>query len=199
MRGLPGASCGPRRSRVKIERLAMPDVLLIAPVRREDARGFFVETFSKAALEPLTGLLDWVQDNQSRSLRRGTLRGLHLQAPPHAQDKLVRCSRGAVLDVALDVRRGSPTFGRHVAVELSEANGFQVLVPKGFAHGFVTLEDDAEVLYKVTHGYAPDSERGVLWRDPALAIDWRVRSGEVLVNARDDAWPTLANAGDLGF
>jgi dTDP-4-dehydrorhamnose 3,5-epimerase len=184
---------------MKTERLAIPDVVLVTPERRADARGFFVETFNKAAFPAAIGALDWVQDNQSRSFRRGTLRGLHLQAPPHAQDKLVRCSRGAILDVAVDVRRGSATFGRHVAAELTEANGAQLFVPKGFAHGFVTLEDDAEVHYKVTHGYAPESERGVLWRDPALGIDWRVPVAEVVVNARDDGFPTLAAAGDLGF
>jgi dTDP-4-dehydrorhamnose 3,5-epimerase len=181
------------------ERLAIPEVFLFTPSRHADARGAFVETFSKARLDPETGPLDWVQDNQSRSAKAGTLRGLHLQAPPHAQDKLVRVARGAIFDVAVDVRRGSPTYGRHVSATLSEANGAQIFVPKGFAHGFVTLEPETEVLYKVTHAYAPASERGVLWRDPALAIAWPVPARDVTLNARDDAWPLLADAHDLGF
>ena len=181
------------------ERLAIPEVFLFTPPRHADARGPFVETFSKALLDPETGPLDWVQDNQSRSVKAGTLRGLHLQAPPHAQDKLVRVGRGAIFDVAVDVRRGSPTFGRHVSATLSEANGVQIFVPKGFAHGFVTLEPETEVLYKVTHAYAPASERGVLWRDPALAIAWPVAARDIAINARDDGWPLLAAARDLGF
>lgn len=176
------------------QRLDIPEVFLFTPPRHGDARGFFCETFSRPTLEPMTGPLDWVQDNHSRSERRGTLRGLHLQAPPHAQAKLVRCPRGAILDVAVDVRRASPTFGRHVSALLTEANGVQIFVPPGFAHGFVTLEPGSEVFYKVTHGYQPDSERGILWRDPALGIDWGVPAHEIVVNARDDAWPTLAGA-----
>lgn len=182
-----------------IERLAIPGVFLFTPRRHGDARGVFTETFSKATLDPETGSLDWVQDNQSRSTKAGTLRGLHLQAPPHAQDKLVRVVRGAIYDVAVDVRRGSSTFGRHVGAKLTAENGVQIFVPKGFAHGFVTLEPDTEVLYKVTHGYRPDSERGVLWRDPALGIAWPWPTADITVNARDDAFPALADAGDLGF
>lgn len=181
------------------ERLAIPEVFLFTPRRHADARGVFVETFSKATLDPETGELDWVQDNQSLSAKPGTLRGLHLQAPPHAQDKLVRVVRGAIFDVALDVRHGSPTFGRHVSATLTAANGVQIFVPKGFAHGFVTLEPETEVLYKVTHGYRPESERGVLWRDPALGIAWPVAAADIAVNARDDAFPLLADARDLGF
>lgn len=177
-----------------IERLALPGIFLFTPPRRRDDRGYFCETFSRAALDAETGPLDWVQDNEALSHARGTLRGLHLQAPPHAQDKLVRCLRGAILDVAVDVRRSSPTFGRHVAVELSAENGVQIFVPKGFAHGYVTLTPDALVAYKVSHRYAPESERGVLWRDPALAIDWRVPAADIIVNARDEAFPELADA-----
>lgn len=179
------------------ERLAIPDVFVFTPRRHADARGDFAETFSRAALEPMTGKLDWVQDNHSRSTARGVLRGLHLQIAPHAQDKLVRCVRGAVRDVAVDVRRGSPTFGRHVAALLSADNGAQIFVPKGFAHGFVTLEPGTEVLYKVTDAYDPACERGLAWNDPALAIDWGVDACEITLSERDRAWPALADAGPL--
>ena len=179
------------------QRLAIPEVFLFTPERRRDARGEFTVTFVKETLDAMTGPLDWMQDNQSLSFARGTLRGLHLQAPPHAQAKLVRCIRGAILDVAVDVRKDSPTFGRHVSAELSGSTDAQIFVPAGFAHGFVTLTPDALVAYKVTHAYAPQSERGVLWRDPALGIDWRFPADEITVNARDEGLPTLAEAGVL--
>ena len=127
------------------------------------------------------------------SAARGTVRGLHFQAPPRAQAKLIRVARGAVLDVAVDIRRGSNTYGRHVAVELSGENGLQLYVPPGFAHGFQTLSEDAEVLYKVTDYYAPEAEAGLLWCDPALAIDWPVPPGAATVNARDAGFPVLAD------
>lgn len=175
-----------------IEHLAIEDVFLFTPKRHGDARGWFSETWSRAAMEPETGPLDWVQDNHSRSGPRGVLRGLHLQIAPFAQDKLVRCVRGAIRDVAVDVRVGSPSFGRHVAAVLSEANGTQIFVPKGFAHGFVTLEPDCEVIYKVSAPYNKDCERGVAWNDPALAIDWGVSPQEVTLSDRDRLWPNLA-------
>lgn len=180
------------------ERLAIPDVFLYMPRRIGDDRGWFSETFSRAALEPMTGPLDWVQDNHSRSAARGTLRGLHLQVAPFAQDKLVRCVRGEILDVAVDVRPGSPTFGRHVAATLTENNGIQIFVPKGFAHGFVTLTPDAEVVYKVSAPYNRDAERGVAWDDPALGIDWRL-IGPPVLSERDRQWPTLAAAAPFDF
>jgi len=177
---------------MQIRSLDIPDVLLIEPVRHGDARGFFSETYSRNALAAAGFDQEFVQDNHSRSSRRGTLRGLHFQQPPYAQDKLLRVTRGAILDVAVDVRKGSPTYGRHVAVELSEENWRQLLVPKGFAHGFQTLTDDCEVLYKVTGYYAPEAERGVLWNDPALGIDWPLTT-EAFLNARDQSWPLLAD------
>ena len=125
--------------------------------------------------------------------RRGTVRGLHFQTPPRAQDKLLRVVRGAILDVAVDIRRGSPSYGQSVAVELSDENGLQLLVPRGFAHGFMTLTDRADVLYKVTDVYAPETEGGILWNDPSLGIDWPVAASDVTVNARDAAWPALAD------
>ena len=172
--------------------LALPEVLLIEPKRFGDARGFFVETYNRARWEAAGVTGEFVQDNHSMSAACGTVRGLHFQAPPRAQAKLIRVARGAVLDVAVDIRRGSATYGRHVAVELSEANGLQLYVPEGFAHGFQTLSEKAEVLYKVTDYYAPEAEAGLLWCDPALAIDWPIAPGEATVNARDAGFPLLA-------
>jgi dTDP-4-dehydrorhamnose 3,5-epimerase len=171
---------------------SLPDVLLITPKRFGDLRGYFMETYSQPSLARAGFAGAFVQDNQSLSATKGTVRGLHFQAPPHAQAKLIRVTRGAILDVAVDIRRGSATFGQHVAVELSGENARQLLVPAGFAHGFQTLTEDCEVLYKVTDLYAPQAEGGLLWNDPALGIDWPIAAGQALVNARDAAWPTLA-------
>jgi dTDP-4-dehydrorhamnose 3,5-epimerase len=178
---------------VKIEPLAIPDVLLITPTRHGDPRGWFSETFRQSALDQ-AGFAggSFVQDNHARSTGRGVLRGLHFQRPPRAQDKLVRCVRGAILDVAVDIRRGSPTFGRWVGAALSADDGRQLLVPKGFAHGYCTLTEDCEVIYKVTDYYAPETEGTLLWSDPALAIDWTVPVGEITTNARDAAARPLA-------
>jgi dTDP-4-dehydrorhamnose 3,5-epimerase len=170
----------------------LPDVLLITPKRLGDLRGYFMETYSQARLAEAGFAGAFVQDNQSLSANKGTVRGLHFQAPPHAQAKLVRVVRGAILDVAVDIRVASPTFGRHVAVELSGDNARQLLVPAGFAHGFQTLTDDCEVLYKVTDVYAPQAEAGLLWNDPALGIDWPIAADQARLNARDAGWPTLA-------
>jgi len=177
---------------MKIEPQALTDVWLIKPQRFGDERGFFSETFRKSALAEAGFTREFVQDNHSLSERRGTVRGLHFQLEPQAQDKLLRVTRGAILDVAVDIRPGSPTYGQHVAVELSAGNWAQLLVPRGFAHGFQTLTEGAEVLYKVTDYYAPERERGLLWSDPDLGIQWPVPAAEAVVNARDAAWPTLA-------
>lgn len=155
-----------------IERLAIPEVFLHTPQRYSDHRGRFSETFNQAKFEPFTGPLDWVQDNESVSTKAGTLRGLHFQAPPHAQDKLVRCVRGRIIDVAVDLRRGSPTFGGHVRAELSANMGEQIFVPKGFAHAFLTLEPETVVAYKVSAYYNQEAERAIAWNDPDLRIDW---------------------------
>jgi dTDP-4-dehydrorhamnose 3,5-epimerase len=176
----------------KVTPQAIPEVLLIEPPRFGDERGFFSETFSRKVFEAAGFANEFVQDNHSRSPRRGTVRGLHFQAPPFAQDKLLRVTRGAILDVAVDIRRGSPTYGQAVAVELSAENWRQLLVPKGFAHGFQTLTDDCEVLYKVTDYYAPAAEAGLLWCDPALRVDWPLGPEAAVINARDAAWPGLA-------
>jgi dTDP-4-dehydrorhamnose 3,5-epimerase len=171
--------------------LAIAEVLLIEPRRFGDERGFFSETYSRRALAEAGYDREFVQDNHSRSARRGTVRGLHFQIPPQGQDKLLRVVRGAILDVAVDLRASSPTRGRHVAVELSADNFRQLLVPVGFAHGFMTLTEDCEVLYKVSGYYAPEAERGLRWNDPALGIDWPLDASEVTVNARDAAWPSF--------
>jgi dTDP-4-dehydrorhamnose 3,5-epimerase len=171
---------------------SLPDVLLITPKRFGDLRGTFMETYSKPRLAQAGFKGDFVQDNQSFSGARGTVRGLHFQSPPKAQTKLIRVTRGAILDVAVDIRRSSSTFGQHVAVELSAENARQLLVPAGFAHGFQTLTPDCEVLYKVTDVYAPETEGGLLWNDPALAIAWPISESAAVVNARDAGWPTLA-------
>jgi len=155
-----------------VHELGLPGVKLVTPKKFGDARGFFSETFSARVFAEAGIGGPFVQDNHSHSAERGTVRGLHFQAPPHAQGKLLRVVRGAVLDVVLDIRVGSPTYGRHVSAELSADNWAQIWVPIGLVHGFCTLVPDTQVIYKVTHYYAPQSEMGVFWRDPALGIDW---------------------------
>lgn len=159
-------------------------VLIIEPKLFSDERGYFFEAFNSRRFEELTGIRTaFVQDNESRSAR-GVVRGLHFQLPPHAQSKLVRVVRGRIIDVAVDIRRGSPTFGRYVAVELSDENHRQLFIPRGFAHGFSVLEGDAIVEYKCDNYYAPEAEGAIRWDDPELAIDWRI-DGEVIVSAKD--------------
>ncbi len=174
---------------MSVEKLAIPDVLLFTPARFGDARGFFSETWTARGMAEAGVALPFVQDNHSMSQARGVLRGLHCQLAPHAQGKLVRVVRGAIWDVAVDARRGSPTFGQHVAAELSAANWRQLWVPPGFLHGFVTLEPDTEVIYKTTGYYDRASERGVLWNDPALALPWPVPAAEVQLSDKDKLLP----------
>lgn len=157
---------------MNVTRLAIADVVLLEMRRFGDDRGFFSEVYNRRRFADAGLDHDWVQDNHTLSREPGTLRGLHFQAPPRAQAKLVRVTRGSILDVAVDIRKGSPTFGRWVSVTISAANWSQMLIPKGFAHGYVTLEPDTEVLYKVDDGYAPQHDGGVTWNDPDLAIDW---------------------------
>ncbi len=177
---------------MQIETTRIAGVLVVTPKKFSDERGFFSETFRASALAAHGVTHPWVQDNHSMSGRGGVVRGLHFQAPPHAQAKLLRVVRGSILDVAVDIRRGSPTYGQHVAVELSAVNWKQLYVPAGMAHGYCTLTDKAEVIYKTSDEYAPDSEGGLLWNDPALGIAWPVVTDEVTVNVRDAAWPRLA-------
>ncbi|GAB4532371.1 MAG: dTDP-4-dehydrorhamnose 3,5-epimerase [Parvularculaceae bacterium] len=177
---------------MQIERLAVPDALLIIPDRFEDERGYFSETYSARALREAIGDLRFVQDNQSLSAAAFTLRGLHCQTPPHGQAKLVRVLRGRALDVAVDVRRGSPTFGKWASVELTAERGEQIFVPEGFLHGFLTLEPDTEVFYKTTAFYDKGSDVAVNWADADLAIDWGVDATEMTLSDRDRAAQSFA-------
>lgn len=171
---------------------AIDGVILITPGRLRDDRGYFAETFRCDLFQEHCGRHDFVQENQSLSTETGTVRGLHFQLAPKAQGKLVGCLAGALFDVAVDIRPGSPTFGRHVAVELSAANGCQLWVPAGFAHGFCTLSPDTRASYKVTDYYSKDHERGILWNDPDLGISWPVGDGNAVLSDKDRTLPGLA-------
>ncbi|QGX96770.1 dTDP-4-dehydrorhamnose 3,5-epimerase (plasmid) [Roseovarius faecimaris] len=172
---------------------ALPDVLLVTPARHGDHRGFFSESWNRARMAEAGIDIEFVQDNHSFSLQQGTLRGLHFQSPPHAQDKLVRCGRGRLFDVAVDIRRGSPTYGHWVGEELSFENGKQLLVPKGFLHGFVTLEPETEIIYKCSDYYAPECDGAVRFDDPDIGIDWGLEGAEVVLSAKDEAAPLFAD------
>ncbi len=174
-----------------IEDTALEGVKIITPKKFGDARGFFSETYNEASFRKAGLDYSFVQDNHSLSAQPGTIRGLHFQKRPKAQDKLVRVVRGAVLDVAVDLRRDSKTFGQHVAVELSATNWRQLLVPIGFAHAFCTLEPDTEFLYKVTDYYSAADEGGVAWDDPDLGIAWPFKPEQVTLSDRDRLWPRL--------
>lgn len=176
---------------MKIESLAIAEVKLIKPQKFEDSRGFFSETWSSAKLKMQGFDEHFVQDNHSHSALKGTIRGLHCQLAPHVQGKLVRVVKGAIWDVAVDVRRGSPTYGRWVAAELSAENWAQLWVPGGFLHGFCTLQPDTEVVYKVTADYNKDCERAVRWNDPTLALPWPVEHGSALLSQKDQDAPFL--------
>ena len=178
---------------MNVASLAIPEVLLITPARHGDERGWFSETFRQAALDEAGFTRTFVQDNHVRSTTRGILRGMHFQAPPHAQDKLLRVVRGAIFDVAIDIRIGSPTYGHWVGAELSEGNAQQLLVPQGFAHGYCTLTDECEVLYKVTDYYQPSAEGAVLWNDPDVGVEWPLDASQISTNARDGAAPRFAD------
>ena len=179
--------------------LALPEVLLITPKRHGDARGWFAETWSRKSLAEAGIDADFVQDNQAFNAKKGTVRGLHFQQAPHPQAKLVRVLKGAILDVAVDVRPGSPTFGRWVGAELTADGGEQLFVPRGFAHGYVTRVDDTELFYKVDGLYAPQTEGGVLWNDPDLAIDWGVSSEAAITSDKDKLLPRLKDMPTAAF
>lgn len=178
-------------------RTDIPDIVIIEPTIHGDERGYFVETFIADKLEEFLGFkINFCQDNESKS-SRGVLRGLHYQIPPFAQTKLVRVIQGRVLDIAVDIRKKSPTFGKHVAVELSAENKKQLLVPRGFAHGFVVLEDDTVFTYKVDNYYSPENDRGIAFDDEALDIDWKVLHSELNLSAKDKVQVKLADADDI--
>lgn len=179
---------------MEITRLAIPDVLLLKPVKHGDDRGFFSEVFRDDALRAFGLDVLFVQDNHAFSSQAGVLRGLHFQSPPSEQGKLVRCTRGAILDVAVDIRHGSPTFGQHVVAELTADNWTQIWAPPGFAHGYITLVADCEVLYKVTGYYDPSHDHGVAWDDPDLAIDWPLERKRIILSAKDGRHPRLADS-----
>ena len=179
------------------EDLEIEGLKLVTPKKFGDDRGFFCETHNASTWEKAGLHYQFVQDNHSLSRDVGTVRGLHFQTPPFAQDKLVRVLQGRILDVAVDLRRSSPTFGRHVAVELSRENWRQLLVPIGFAHGFVTLEPDTEVIYKVTNFYSPTNDFGVAWNDPDLGIDWGVSAQKAVLSAKDQKLPRLRDVAEL--
>jgi len=164
---------------------------IILPKRHVDDRGWFSETFHEQRLNEIGITCRFVQDNQSSSKRTGTLRGLHFQVPPAAQAKLVGVLRGRILDVAVDVRRGSPTYGNHTATELSAESGHQLYIPVGFAHGFMTLEDDVVVMYKVSDYYAPALDSGIRWNDPDIAIAWPCADADIIVSDKDRRLPLL--------
>ena len=164
---------------------------LIIPKRHRDDRGWFSESFHKSRLHDIGITCDFIQDNQSNSKRAGTLRGLHIQLPPETQAKLIVVVRGKVLDVAVDIRRGSPTYGKHVSAELSAESGYQLYIPGGFAHGFLTLEDDVLVMYKVSHYYSPAHDTGIRWNDPDIAFPWPIKDADITISEKDRRLPFL--------
>lgn len=178
---------------IAVKPLALKDVLLITPKRFGDHRGFFSETYNKRVFAEAGIRLDFVQDNHSMSAEAGTVRGLHFQTEPKAQDKLVRVVRGSILDVAVDIRRSSPTFGKWVSAHITASGGEQILVPKGFAHGICTLEPNTEVLYKVTEYYSAEHDSCIRWDDPAIAITWPLKGAPIL-SEKDTKSPLLSDS-----
>jgi dTDP-4-dehydrorhamnose 3,5-epimerase len=176
---------------IMVEQLSIPGVLLVHTKKYSDSRGFFSETYNARDLAAHSFNRPFVQDNHSYSALRGTVRGLHFQRPPDAQDKLIRVLRGSIFDVVVDIRDGSPTFGKHIVIELSAENWAQLLVPVGLAHGFCTLTSDVEILYKTTAYYSPATDTGIQWQDPALQIPWPSFAGAEL-SSKDQLLPKLA-------
>lgn len=177
---------------MKFVKTDIREVIIIEPTVFGDDRGYFFESFSKKAFEENIGAVEFVQDNESKS-SKGVLRGLHFQKPPFAQAKLVRCTEGAVLDVAVDIRKGSATYGKHVVVKLTAENKKQLFIPSGFAHGFVVLSETAVFSYKVDNPYAPKYEGGIIWNDQTLNIDWNLSPNKVQLSEKDANLPTLTS------
>lgn len=171
---------------LEIEETRLPDVVVLTPKRFEDHRGYFAETWNARRMAESGLDFEFVQDNHSLSVLANTVRGLHFQAPPHAQDKLVRCGRGALYDVAVDIRRDSPHFGQWFGVELSAENGKQLLVPKGFLHGFITRTPDTEIVYKCTDYFAPEYDCAVRFDDPEIGVDWGLDPASIIVSEKDE-------------
>ena len=178
---------------MEVIKTAIEGLVIIEPKVFKDARGYFFESFSQREFEEKVRKVNFVQDNESMS-SYGVMRGLHFQRPPFTQSKLVRCTKGKVLDVAVDIRKGSPTYGQHVAVELSAENHRQLFIPRGFAHGFAVLSEEAIFQYKCDNYYAPDCEGGIAWDDPALGIDWQLPAADIILSAKDADRCTLADA-----
>ncbi len=174
-----------------IQSLTIPEVKLITPKKFGDQRGFFSETYHKKHLAEQGVNTKFMQDNHAFSARKNTVRGLHFQIPPFAQAKLIRVVQGAILDVAVDIRQGSPYFGQHVSAVISEKKWNQIFIPEGFAHGLVTLEDNTAVLYKVSNYYSPEHDKGLLWNDPDLGIDWQINMEEAILSDKDQVQPRL--------
>lgn len=182
---------------MKFIKTDISDVIIIEPIVFSDDRGYFVETFRKDKLEEAIGYsIDFVQDNESKS-SYGVLRGLHFQLPPFAQSKLVRVIKGKILDIAVDIRKGSPTFGKYVSVELSEENKRMIFIPRGFAHGFVVLSDEAVFSYKVDNYYSKESDRGIAFDDPSLSIDWKIDADSLKLSSKDKIQLLLSEANEL--
>ena len=177
---------------MKVIKTEIPEVKIIKPTVFGDERGYFLESFNKKAFEENIGPITFVQDNESKS-SKGVVRGLHFQKPPFTQAKLVRCIEGEVLDVAVDIRKGSPTYGKHISVKLSGENKKQLFVPRGFAHGFAVLSETAVFAYKVDNSYAPEYDGGIIWNDPDLQIDWNLSENEVKLSDKDAKLPTLGS------
>lgn len=177
---------------------SIPEVFLIEPKVHSDKRGYFVETFKQELFDEAIGYkVDFVQDNESKSISRGVLRGLHFQSSPHTQAKLVRVICGKVLDVALDIRTKSATFGHHIAIELTDENKKQLFIPRGFAHGFIVLSESATIAYKVDSYYAAEHNEGIAFNDPEINIDWGFSESEIILSEADKKYPTLANSNKL--
>jgi dTDP-4-dehydrorhamnose 3,5-epimerase len=178
---------------MKFEPTNIPEVIIVLPKKFSDTRGYFMETFRADLFEAEAGPFAFVQDNRSLSIEAGTVRGLHFQSDPRAQGKLVSCIAGALLDVAVDIREGSATYGKHVAIELSPENGIQLWIPPGFAHGFCTLKPNTMISYRVTDYYSAEHDRGLLWNDPELGIDWPVSAENAHLSEKDQKQPSLTN------
>lgn len=182
---------------MNIEDTFISDVKIISPKKHEDERGFFLETYNEKILSDNNINLKFIQDNHSFSRKKGVLRGLHYQTSPFAQDKLVRVVSGSIFDVAVDLRKNSNTFGKYVSKVITAKNWLQMLIPVGFAHGFCTLEANTEVIYKVTNYYSPECDKGIIWNDPELNIDWPVKTSEAILSDKDKKQPTFSEVKDF--